>query len=143
MSTEKYCSNCGNVIKDNANFCAACGATQGDAPAQQPAQQPVQPAGPAVAAPVGTPPSDEDKNKLILWMVASIIIPLIGIVLAIMKYNKQDKKSGMHYLLCGLSGICFGMGGFHWVGFLAGAVIVASVIYNGLRQIKAGEISLP
>ncbi|MHA1197862.1 MAG: hypothetical protein ACTSQF_00695 [Candidatus Heimdallarchaeaceae archaeon] len=58
-------------------------------------------------------------------------------------YNKKDKKSGMHYLLCGLSGIAFAMGGWYWAGFLVGALLIASAVYNGLRQIKSGEIKLP
>ena len=38
----KYCSNCGQQIDDNANFCAGCGTTQVP---QAPAPQPMSPGG--------------------------------------------------------------------------------------------------
>ena len=146
MSEGNFCSNCGAKLKKTDQFCANCGSTVGTKaaqpvqPVEQPATQPVEGEAPPPA--VYTPPTKEEKNKLILLMVVSIIIPIVGIVIAIIRYNKQDKKSGLHYLMCGLSGIAFALGGAYWVGFVLGAVLIASTVYTGLQSINKGEISL-
>ena len=75
-------------------------------------------------------------------MVVSIVFPIVGWVLAIIRYNKKDKKSGLHYLMCGLSGFAFILGAAHWSGFILGAVLIASTVYTGLQSINKGEISL-
>ena len=150
MSKNVFCSNCGDKVQEGMQFCVSCGAKVVEAAAEvvtEPQAAPTpqtETSGPtAVGAPVatGTPPTQEEKNKLILFMILSIIIPIVGIVLGIIKYNKKDKRSGQHYLLCGLSGFCFALGAAHWSGFVAGALLIASAVYSGLKQINAGVIS--
>ena len=141
MAEEKFCINCGEKLIPGEKFCRNCGAKIDDTPAT-PVQET---SGPTEAGKptVGTPPTQEEKNKLILFMVLSIIIPIVGIVFGIIFYNKKDKKSGMHYLLCGLSGILLGTcsATIPYVGWLVGLLVVASVAYNGYKQINAGYIS--
>ncbi len=156
MSKNVFCSNCGEKVQDGMQFCDSCGAkivevateavTETVAEPQATPTPQTETSGPAaVGAPVaiGTPPTKEEKNKLILFMILSIIIPIVGIVLGIIKYNKKDKKSGQHYILCGLGGILLGVcsGTIPYVGWLVGLLFVASVVYNGMRQINAGLIS--
>ena len=154
MSKNVFCSNCGEKVQEGMQFCGSCGAKVGKVATEDVTETAAEPqatptpqtetSGPAaVGAPkaTGTPPTKDEKNKLILFMILSIIIPIVGIVLGIIKYNKKDKTSGQHYLLCGLSGFCFGLGAAHWSGFIAGALLIASAVYNGLRQINAGVIS--
>lgn len=154
MSKNVFCSNCGEKVQEGMQFCGSCGAkvvevateavTEAVAEPQATPTPQTETSGPAaVGAPIvtGTPPTKDEKNKLILFMVLSILFFPVGIVLGIIKYNKKDKKSGQHYILCALSGFCFGLGAAHWSGFVAGTLLIASVVYNGLRQINAGLIS--
>ncbi len=152
MSKSVYCSNCGEKVQEGMQFCNSCGAKVVEVATETVAEPQVAPTPPtntsgptAVGAPVvaGTPPTKEEKNKLILFMVLSILIPPAGIVLGIIQYNKKDKKSGQHYILCGLGGILLGVcsGTIPYVGWLVGLLFVASVVYNGIRQINAGLIS--
>ena len=162
MSKNVYCSNCGEKVQEGMQFCGSCGAkvvegaseavvedataTEAVVEPQVTPTPPTNASGPtAVGAPVvaGTPPTKEEKNKLILFMVLSIIIPIVGIVFGIIFYNKKDKKSGQHYILCGLGGILLGVcsGTIPYVGWFIGLLFVASVVYNGIRQINAGVIS--
>ena len=142
MTDSIFCSECGAKMKSTENFCQNCGHQLGTAakPDPEATEQPVQ-QDQAATPTIATPPTPEEKNKLILLMVLSIIIPIVGIVLGIIKYNKKDKKSGQHYLLCGLAGICFGLGAAHFSGFIIGAVLIASAVYTGLQSINKGEIS--
>lgn len=141
MADDKFCVNCGEKLVPGENFCKSCGAKV-DAKAEAPAQETSGPT--ETGAPVaGTPPNQEERNKLILFMVLSIIIPIVGIVFSIIFYNKKDQKSGMHYLLCGLAGICLGLcsGVIPYVGWLVGLVLAGAIAYNGYRQIMTGQIS--
>ena len=152
MSKNVYCSNCGEKVQEGMQFCDSCGAKVVEV-ASETVTEPqatltpqAETSGPtAVGAPIatGTPPTKDEKNKLILFMILSIIIPIVGIVLGIIKYNKKDKKSGQHYILCGLGGILLGVcsGTIPYVGWLVGLLFVASVVYNGIRQINTGLIS--
>ena len=156
MSKNVFCSNCGEKVQEGMQFCGSCGAKVVEVATEAVTETVTEPqttptpktetSGPAeVGAPtvIGTPPTKEEKNKLILFMILSIIIPIVGIVLGIIKYNKKDKKSGQHYVMCGLAGILFGIttGTIPYVGWLVGLLFVASVVYNGIRQINAGLIS--
>ncbi len=156
MSKNVFCSNCGEKVQEGMQFCGSCGAKVGKVATEDVTETAAEPqatptpqtetSGPAaVGAPkaTGTPPTKDEKNKLILFMILSIIIPIVGIVLGIIKYNKKDKKSGQHYILCGLAGFIFGLstGFIDYVGWLVGLLFVASVVYNGIRQINAGLIS--
>jgi hypothetical protein len=156
MSKNVFCSNCGDKIQEGMQFCGSCGAkvvevapeavTKVVAEPQATPTPQTETSGPAaVGAPkvIGTPPTKDEKNKLILFMILSIFIPIVGIVLGIIKYNKKDKKSGQHYLLCGLAGILLGITSatIPYVGWLVGLLFVASVVYTGIRQINAGLIS--
>ena len=80
MNATKFCIKCGGSLKETDEFCANCGATMEETPvkaeetaakAEETAQQEV------VATPssIYNPPTQDEKNKLILWMVLSIIIP--------------------------------------------------------------------
>ncbi len=141
MSSTKFCTKCGGSLKETDKLCANCGVTIEETPVK--AEESVQQEGVATPASKYNPPTKEEKNKLILWMVLSIIIPIIGIVLGIVMYSKKDKTSGMHYLLCGFSSIAFASGAYYWAGFIIGALLISSAIYNGLRQINSEEIKLP
>jgi len=147
MSETNFCSNCGAKLNPTDLFCQNCGTSikketemKTNVTKEPEVQASVVTESPAPVA-VATPPSQEEKNKLILLMVVSIIIPIVGIILGIIRYSKQDKKAGQHYLLCGLSGIAFAMGAWYWAGFLIGAVLIVSAIYTGLQNINKGEIS--
>ncbi len=152
MSKNIFCSNCGEKVQEGMQFCNSCGAKVVEVAPEAVAEPQATPtpqtetSGPdAVGAPkvISTPPTKDEKNKLILFMVLSIIIPIVGIVLGIIKYNKKDKKSGQHYILCGLAGILLGICSYTipYVGWLVGLLFVASVVYTGIRQINAGLIS--
>ena len=148
MSENKFCSSCGAKLDATVQFCQNCGtAVEVDAEvAKEPTEETVvEQVGTDQApapVPVLIPPTKEEKNKLIALMIVSIIIPPVGIVLGIIRYSKQDKKAGQHYLLCGLSAIAFALGAWNWVGYLAGALLVASAVYTGLQSINKGAISL-
>ncbi len=149
MTNNVFCSNCGEKVKEGMQFCISCGAKVVQvATDPQPSPSPQTDAsGPTtVGAPVtvGSPPTKEEKNKLILFMILSIFIPPVGIVFGIIKYNKNDKKSGQFYLICGGAGILLGVVGIsvpYGIGWAVGLLLVASVIYNGMKQIDTGLIS--
>ncbi|MHA1396336.1 MAG: zinc-ribbon domain-containing protein [Candidatus Heimdallarchaeaceae archaeon] len=139
----KFCSNCGAKLKDEETICPNCGETVAEVVTSS-NEKVVQPQADTTSSEssVPSPPTKEEKNKLIAIMIVSIIIPIVGLILSIVKYVKKDKKSSVHYLMCFASGLAFGMGGWYWAGFVVGALLIASTIYNGLKLINSGEITL-
>ena len=147
MSEKNFCQNCGGKLEQGVKFCSNCGATiiqESEAPQVEETKiEESQVTEQEVEKPITQPAtqiSDEERNKLIILMVVSILIPIVGLVLAIIRYTENKRKAALHYLLCGLSGIAFGMGFWNWAGFIIGIMLVVSTIYNGLNLIKSGDM---
>ena len=151
MTTNVFCQNCDAKLAEGLKFCSNCGSSiqtkesTEKLPPQTIEKQPEQPVAddpsPTTTSTL-TPPTQDEKNKLILLMIVSIIIPIVGWVLAIIQYTKEEKKAALHYLMCGLSGFAFALGGWYWAGFLIGAMLIASTVYTGIQSINKGEVKL-
>ncbi len=147
MSNTNFCQNCGSKLEEGVKFCSSCGAStetkepMQEQPPQTTEEQPLQPFADE-SPPTATLYLPPKKNKLILLMAISIIIMPVGFVLAILHYSKKENKAASHYLMCGLSGVAFAMGSWHWAGFLIGAMLIVSTVYNGIQYINKGEIKL-
>lgn len=95
----KYCNHCGNQVLDEAVICPKCGCSPGGA------TQPI-------ASPIST---EEDKVNGGL-MVASILIPLVGIILAILKW-KETPNAAKSYLTAAI------------IAWVVGAILIG-IIYG-------------
>ena len=78
-----FCRNFGKEVDDKAVVCIHCGAATG------------------VPMPVGYSSSGDDKADNVL-MGLSFLVPLIGVILAVVNYNKGFRVSGEAYLKCAL-----------------------------------------
>lgn len=74
----KYCGNCGSAVEDKADYCLRCGAK------------------------VNSVTEDKAEGLLIF---ASVLIPILGIILAIMNWDKSP-KAARTYLIAAI--ISFG-----------------------------------
>lgn len=147
MSVDNFCSNCGSKLEPGVKFCSNCGATIVKKPGAPQAEETNVESSMEVEQQVETPITktttkidESERNRLIVIMIISIVLPIVGLVLAVIKYTQRKKKAALHYLLCGLSGIAFGMGFLNWSGFVIGLMLVVSAIYNGLNLIKSGDL---
>jgi hypothetical protein len=146
-SENNFCSNCGSKFELGVKFCSNCGAVIAKEPVAPQVKETKKELTPVteqvVEEPITQPTAQVDeseRNRLIILMVLSIVIPIVGLVLAVIKYTEHKKKAALHYLLCGLSGIAFGMGFWNWAGFIIGVMLILSTIYNGLNLIKSGDL---
>ena len=121
-----FCKYCGKEVEQNALICANCGgevtplASDGTIPADPPAPQ--QPMLPQQGAPNGYPPPygyypppyppqpyypppryvDPNAPANGGLIALSIIIPLVGIILGLVKISDGEKRAGKAYLIAGL-----------------------------------------
>ncbi len=75
-----FCKKCGREIHDEAVICPNCGCSTGNSASEF---------------------NGEDTVNAGL-MVASILVPLIGIILGIVNLCKKKTKSGTAYLIAGI-----------------------------------------
>lgn len=78
-----FCAKCGKEINDEAVICPNCGCSTGKNSASPSA------------------PAEEDKASGGL-IAASILLPIVGVILGIVNLCKKKTKSGTTYLLVGI-----------------------------------------
>ena len=146
MSENNFCQNCGSKLELGVKFCSNCGASIIQDTEPPKAEETKVDSYPVVEEKVEesvvklTAPIDSERNKLIALMVVSILIPIVGLVLAIIKWTESKKKAAGHYAWCGASGIAFAMGAWHWSGFIIGLLLIASAVNNGIQLINSDSM---
>lgn len=91
-----FCPSCGQSNPDEAKFCGKCGATMAAAAAPKTSQ-------PTADAPKDTGAVTQGMKTGMI--VASIVLPLIGIVMGIiymMDANPEKKQAGKLWLIIGI-----------------------------------------
>lgn len=84
----KICPNCGEQLADEAIFCKSCGVNLDDFVVGKPVDP----------APQYTPPVEENDHKIaiILGYVGGILIPIIGIIIAIYLMTRDSENAKKH-----------------------------------------------
>ena len=84
----KFCPNCGEELVENAKFCKSCGYD-----IENKVQSDVQPAQGQF-----TPQAEEKSHTIaiVLGYVFAILIPIIGVIIAIYLMTRQEEKAKTH-----------------------------------------------
>ena len=80
----KYCKNCGEELIDEAKFCKKCGASIDDV---------------AETNPVPVPQAEEKSYKihLIFGVILDLLIPILGIIIAIYLLTRKNSEEASKY----------------------------------------------
>lgn len=114
-----YCPNCGKLLTGNFSYCPHCGTklstgSQGSSQYQQQQQQGnwtfpninINPQGSGSAGNSGSSPIGSNKTLGCIALVASFLIPLVGIVIYFM-YRNRDLATAKKMLYASLAGLAF------------------------------------
>jgi len=75
-------------------------------------------------------------------MILSIVIPIVGFVLALIKYTRENKKEAKYFALWGLVGlacdITIALGEI--VGAITGTILLLLFILDGYNRLRTGKI---
>ena len=84
----KICPNCGEQLADEAIFCKSCGVNLDDFVVGKET-----PAAPQYTAPVE---ENDHKVAIIIGYIAGILIPIIGIIIAIYLMTRNSENAKKH-----------------------------------------------
>ncbi|MHA2358204.1 MAG: zinc-ribbon domain-containing protein [Candidatus Heimdallarchaeaceae archaeon] len=152
MSESIFCSTCGTKLQEGVKFCSNCGAkaeTVAEPAPTESAMVKTDPPPEEIATeetpPAATPEiTQEHLNKSIVFMVLSIIIPIFGWVMALIRYTKENKQEAKFFALWGLEGflcgIIIGLGDI--AGIVIGLIMLVLAIVDSINRLRTGKISI-
>ena len=119
-----FCANCGSERADGAAFCGKCGAAGGAGSA------PAAPAYSAPAAPAGAVPT-----SVTLALVFAFLIPLVGLILALVGKKEADAIGGLaasrNKLALTLSIVFISLSVVFWIIWAVAAASMYGSMYSG------------
>ena len=94
-----FCSSCGKEIPNEAMVCPYCGSRTGNGSVAYAGNGAVTPMGNAASQPADV----GDDKATVGNIVASILLPIVGVILGITNLSKKKTKAGTTYLIVGIA----------------------------------------